>query len=126
MRNSVITGWFTNNLHIIIFFLTRTHKIVRLRVCGFTENGLHWNISQLWKLILYNVIKILEISFGNYVSSLLSMHYSDFLFTDQFILLKPRALNPAQKFILTKRIDILFTFKKGFLKSQSLNQKDLF
>jgi hypothetical protein len=43
-----------------------------------TENGLGWNSTQLWKLIPYIKIKILEISFRNCVSSLLSTHYSVF------------------------------------------------
>ena len=48
----------------------------------FTENGPHPNITQLWKLYSYITIRNFSISYRNCVSSLLSAHYSTFIFTN--------------------------------------------
>ena len=46
---------------------------------GFTENGPRRNITQPLKLFSYITLKILKISFKNYVSSLLSTHYRTYM-----------------------------------------------
>ena len=63
----------------------------------FTENGSCRNIAQLWKLISYDTIRILKISFRNCVTSSLSTHFIAFLFTGPFDLTKSQSLISRSK-----------------------------
>ena len=65
----------------------------RSLVYGFTDNGLRWNIAQLWKSYFLHYNWDFEISFRRCVSSLLSTHYNAFLLQAPSISPKPRAFN---------------------------------
>ena len=47
---------------------------------GLAQMCRRWNIAQLWSFFWYILGRILKISFWNYVSSLLSMHFTLFYF----------------------------------------------
>ena len=59
---------------------------------------LNWNIDQLWKFFSYFSGRILKISFWNYVSSLLSKHFTLFYFY--------RSIRFSQKFISRSKFQL--------------------